>query len=109
MSYSHLTPDSAAWLEGQRRAVAMLRELEAAGASQTDYQADFRDGTPQTNIVHGHLSAVIATENENAIAAFSSILTTFLGNTLSGSVPDVNELDESTRFAIPIQMGGVRA
>ncbi len=109
MSTSNTILDAAAWLEGQRRAVSMLRELEAAGARDTDYEADFREGAPQKNIVHGHLSAVIATEDENVVAAFSSILTHFLGNALSGGVPDLAPMDESTRFAVPIEMGGVRA
>jgi hypothetical protein len=98
-----------AWREGTRRAIELLRDLEGSSADDMDCQDDCRDGRPQANVFHGHLLALMATQDQDVLAAFSSVLTHVFGNTMRGGVPDIDDVVREMRDPIPTQMAGDRA
>jgi len=104
-----LPSDPEAWREGLRRALAMLRDLESVSADDTDCKDDCRGGRPQENVVYGHLLGIISTRSDAILAAFSSVLTHYMGNAAHGGIPDIDDgpspISREMRAPIRTQLG----
>lgn len=88
------------WREGRRRALAMLRDLEAVSLDETDCEDDCRDRRPQENVAYCHLLGMMSCKSNGVLVAFSSVLTHYMGNCAKGGVPDI----DGGRFAVARSM-----
>lgn len=78
-----------AWREGHLRAVRMFRDIQATSNDELDCADDCRNGRPQENIVYNHFLSLLSHRDEGVLAAFSSVLTHYIGSTEHGGVPDI--------------------
>jgi hypothetical protein len=89
-----------AWLEGQNRAIALLRDIEDMGTAEMDALDQDRDGKPQSNVVFRHLISLLDMRDHDVLAAFSVVLTHYVGNAVHGANIDVDLVDRETRAPI---------
>jgi hypothetical protein len=101
--------DVAAWREGRRRALELLRDIENASYNDTGAEPEWREGRPQENVAHGHLFALMTTQNRDVIEAFSAVLTNYLGDVAHSGVPDWDHLEATTLDPILTRMSGLSA
>ena len=103
------TMDSAAWAEGRRRALELLRDIESTAYEDLGTDPEWHEGRPQENVAHGHLVALITTQNKDVVESFSAVLTHYLGDVRHCGRPFWEEIEAKTLKPGPTRMAGLRA
>ncbi len=75
----HVPTDAAAWLTGADVAIDLLEEGAELGLSEMALQDECRQGRPQANVFLKHLKRLRALNNSTSDAAFSAVMTEYVG------------------------------
>ncbi len=78
--------------DGRGLASAMLVEVarlnEESGGDQFSIEPQYRNGSPQNNIIEHYLGAIFSSQNTAVLNGFCSVLTDYIGGCVGGAVTD---------------------